>query len=127
MFITYVGTCPSCKSNENLCKNNATCKMLLNEVEKKCKNVFEWDESARESPPTCTDECKNSLMKMRVYGYHCCSCGNITDDDNLENIRFTIECHQKRRNNVRFCVNDTMQQPMMTCEECRRPGNQILM
>ena len=100
--------------------------MLMNDAEKKCKNVIEWDESARESEPMCTDECKNSLMKMRVFGHHCCSCGNITDDDNLENVRYKIKCHQNRRNIARWCINDTMQQSMM-CEECRRPGNQILM
>ena len=103
--------------------------MLLNDAEKNCKDVFEWDESARESEPMCTDECKNSLMKMHMHDFggvrhFCCSCGNITDDDNLENIRYAIECHQKRRNTVRWCFNDTMQQSMM-CEECGRPGNQI--
>ena len=125
----HIGTCPSCKSREALCKNNATCKMLMDDAKKNCKDIFEWDESARESEPTCTDECKDSIMKFHDFGggrHHCCSCGNISDDNNLDTISYAIKCNQKRRNAMRWCANDTMLQQHMMCEECR-PGNHILM
>ena len=100
--------------------------MLLDDVEKDCKNIFEWGESISETDPqpVCTDECKSSIRKFQNFkdDHHCCACGNITDDHKVEDVRYAIQCNQKRRNTMRWCFNDTMKQPMM-CEECRQEGN----
>ena len=97
--------------------------MLMDDTDRACKDIFEWDESKGESEPMCTDECKDSMMKIFNFGSQCCSCGNITDDKNLEDIRFAIRCNQKKRNAMRWCLIDTMRQAMK-CEECGDdPGN----
>ena len=102
--------------------------MLLGDAQMKCKDIFEWEELSGESEPMCTDECREAIMKLHSFGgdrYHCCSCGDITDDnDDLDDLHSAIHCRQRRRN-MRLCFNDTMPQPMM-CRECDTPpGNQM--
>ena len=103
--------------------------MLLDDVQKICKDIFGWDELSGKPEPMCTDECREALMKLHDFGddrFHCCSCGRITDDgDDLDALYSAIRCHQRRRN-MRLCFSDTMRQPMMSqCAECNPPGNQI--
>lgn len=103
--------------------------MLMDDVKEKCKDIFERDGSVQESEPLCTDECKEAIMMLHNFGgdgYHCCSCGNIDDNRKPDDIRYTIQCNEKRRNAMRLCFNDMMQPPMM-CKACHRQGNQILL
>ena len=109
-----------------MCRSNATCKMLSDDVENNCKNVLKWDESISESEPICTDECKKSIIRLQTLNnlqLNCCSCGKITDDRKLEDVSYAIGCYQRKRNVMKWCFNGKMQQP--TCKECRHEGTHM--
>ena len=119
MFV-YTGTCLSCQVHEDFCKKNATCKALFDDTEMKCKSIFEWNRSMNDKEPVCTEGCKSSLMQLRQFGGredNCCSCGKIADNRNINDLRYTINCHQKRRNAIRFCSDPMI--PPARCDQCK--------
>jgi len=116
----YAGICLSCQVHEEFCKQNTTCRALFNETEMKCKSVIKWDKFMNDKEPVCTEECKSSLVRLRQFGDHednCCSCGKITDNRNVNDIRYTINCHQRRRNLLTFCSDPMM--PPAKCDQCK--------
>ena len=121
-FTPTLGLCQNCNTILYKCSLNATCKLLLDDERKHCKNILEWDELSNETEPVCTSKCKEKITALvKSFGNQtgCCDCGEITDDHKLSDVTDIIRCRQIHKNLDRWCPN-TVNTSCRDCEQgCR--------
>ena len=90
-----------------------TCKRLMNDMERKCKNVHVWNEYSK-SDPTCSENCYLAIFELirnpigNLWSYCDCHVPHTqgTFPSLLKNDAFEEQCFQYQRNRHTFCFHE---------------------
>ena len=116
VFVCYLYIGPyittRCLDVSDTCMQDESCKRLMNDMERKCKNVHVWNEYSK-NDPTCSENCYLAIFELirNPIGYLWSQCDchvphtRSTFPSVAKNDAFEEKCVQYRRNRRTFCFH----------------------